>query len=294
MMSGPTLEANKSEPSGGASAKIGAVLPVGIRRGLIIGNSYAIALKDGLEDSDLSCRNDFSFLCAPGSELKIEVENGVIKPLSERAMVSTAQGLSNDAIRLKDYDLIVLAGLGVSASQCSRVYRSWRMAKHAESDRTALISRAALQAAVEGLLCQTISHRVAVQLRAWTETPIFVLPQPNPVQRLLTVERTTERLQETFEKWSLFSQDDVADDLYKIFIEAAEQAFNKVPAVFMEQPLTSRSGFFTRNEFQMKVRTSYDRNQQVENVVEDVTHMNADFGRLTIESLLAALSSANL
>ena len=261
------------------------------RRGLVIGNSYAIALKDGLEDSELPCRQDFSFLCAPGSELKVDVRDGVIRPTSERSMSFLAQGLPDGDMRIEDYDIFVLAGLNVSAGQTGRVYRSWRMAKHAPAGSVALISRPALRAAVEGLLRKTIAHRVAMQLRAWTAKPIVIVPQPNPIERLLTVERTTERLQETYERWSLYADSDMALELYDVFVEAAERAFGEIPATFREQPPSTRNGFFTRDDYQMKLRTTYDRSLQTPNAVEDVTHMNADFGRLTMELLWAEFSA---
>ncbi len=263
----------------------------GVRRGLIIGNSYAIALKDGLEDSDLPCREDFSFLCAPGSELQVDVVDGRIVPTAERAMTFLARDVPDGDMRLDDYDVFVLAGLGVSANQCGRVYRSWRLARHA-GERHALISRGALLAAIEGLLRLTISYKVASQLRAHTSKPIVIVPQPNPIERIKTVERTTDRLKETFEKWGLFFDEPLAEELYEAFLEAARRAFGEIPAAFMEQPASSRAGFFTRDEYQMKLRTTYDRSQQVPNTVEDVTHMNADFGRLTMEMLWADVGGA--
>ncbi|MDR4306253.1 hypothetical protein IHQ68_06435 [Chelatococcus sambhunathii] len=272
------------EPAGDKAA-------AGVRRGLIIGNSYAIALKDGLEDSDLPCREDFSFLCAPGSELAITVADGRIVPTSERAMTFMARGLSDGDMPLDDYDIFVLAGLGVGGSQCSRVYRSWRLAAHAD-ERHSPISRAVLRAALGGLLRQTISYRIAAQIRAHTDKPIVIVPQPNPIARIKTVEPTTDRLRENFDRWGLFFDEAVAEELYSAFLDAARGAFGEIPAAFMEQPPSTRSGFFTRDEYQMKLRTTYDRSLQVPNTTEDVTHMNADFGRPTMETLWADVGGA--
>jgi hypothetical protein len=261
-------------------------------RACFIGNSYVIALKDGLALAPSPLTGNVTFVCAPGSELRMRVEPQRIVPLAKRTMIAYADGITPGDVALSDYELFVVVGLGFGPGVCGRIYRHWRQAHHATGGRR-LISGAALTAAMTGLLKQSIAARIATQLRQHTARPIYLVPQPMVIGSLRGAVPTIPRTQEAIEAWKPMFDDTVAADLYGTYRRAAALAADELGATFLEQPPRTRQPVFTRDEYRLIHRHDFHNAPREKIEVEDYGHMNARFGREVIADLEAAVLPAN-
>lgn len=258
-------------------------------RACFIGNSYLVALKNGLDLEPSPLTGNVSFIFAPGSELQLTVDSESIVPTAQRAMISYASGVVSGEIKLADYDLFVVIGLGFGTGHCARMYRHWCLAKHMAGQRP--ISRAALAASITGMLKQTRAAAIVTQLRHHTARPIYLVPQPNPVGSLREAKPASVRATQTAEFWKPLFDDAVALELYEIYQGAANRAAHGLGALLLEQPADTRDPFFTREEYRLLSRDgkSFQQSGDKRVDIEDYGHMNAAFGRRIIAEIESAI-----
>lgn len=255
----------------------------------IIGNSHCNAIKHGAALTESPLSGNLTFIAAPGMDLRLEISENEIIPKSERNYVSYATGLDSSAIKITDYDTFVVTGLAMTVHQTLRLHeKGYRLFKYHEANRK-LISRSAFKAALSGLLNENPGIEVARELRIVTERPIFVSAQPIPVDKIRTFNSDVKQHSDVIERWRPTFDLNLARDLEEIFNETMREILEENKIEFLPQPDVTRGDFFTKNHFQLQHQLAFSSPGSKKNQIEDLVHMNADYGAAVLDQILLKL-----
>ncbi|WP_431304739.1 hypothetical protein [Sediminicoccus sp. BL-A-41-H5] len=155
---------------------------------ILIGNSHVVALKEAA-----AFPGCVSYFYAPGGNLReVVVEDGRLMGANERvqALLSARSAIPGrevqDHVVLADYDAFVVVGLGLSAKVVADAYATVRLWPHIERGKT-LVSEPCLEEILIGRIRRTGAFQLAKSLRLNVEKPIFVVPQPSPLEGFKTI-----------------------------------------------------------------------------------------------------------
>jgi hypothetical protein len=182
--------------------------------------------------------------------------------------------------RIADYDYFALFGLDLSpaiAVKFSENFRIWRANARVSDKR--LLSRPAFIESVAGQLRRTLAIVVATKLRAATERPIFVVPQPCPVEGVLAPLRgglfDLGKTSGKSIRWEAAAA--MGTELYRLFVRAAQTTVSSLGISFLEQPAETRTlGILTKETYRY-----FDPAKKV-----DYAHMNAEYGAAVLRHLV--------
>lgn len=246
----------------------------------VIGNSHLVAFQQGWQASpDVTQGHDVRFFALPAPEmLSLRVENGRLIPTTLRAaefLAATSDGAAY--IDLAAFDAFVLVGAHFFALPIVQLYDHHRLAAHAEADLP-LVSRSLLRHLARRSLMATGGHALLRLLRAASDKPILVLPEPlmaagirqHPVKGAAW---TTPHL----------------DFLMELYAEALAGLCTMMSARLVAQPReTVVDGAFSDTAYQKGARRLFGGREYTE-ADEDFRHMNAEFGAIMVREALQAL-----
>lgn len=230
-----------------------------------------------------------TFFGAVGNRFDSLVERqGVLE--SDREDVRTMMRITSGgqcAIRVADYDVFVLVGLGVGFLAAASLYR--RGSRWQDGLATPhLYSDACQRQALEDALAGSVALRLRERLARCTARPVLLLQEPYPsaAARGLPAFAHLARLHEAGGLPALQAR--YAATLDRL---CRERALRLVP----QHPATLESPGFTRAEFTRgaeKGDVKLLKDASTHHTEDNYRHMNADYGRLLVADLLAAIGGA--
>jgi hypothetical protein len=255
------------------------------------GNSYMIAIKDAIEESDSSLNGRVTFAGCYAGSFSLSVADDVVKT-GERFHLSFAEQTGPD-LRLSDYDAFLIVGLRLNFQHAARIYAKHRLWRHATADHY-IISEKALRSSIKEHLSRTIAVDLARTLRQHTDRPIFFIPQPNPNEALKSMPLATDQLKELHERWQVFFQDDVAIEVYSAFVRAAEAVADDLSAKFLPQPADTMTPVFTDNIYRVELKPKFEPDpRNVPPRDGDILHANPLFGHRVVKQIEPLLTVAS-
>ena len=252
------------------------------------GNSYMIAIKDAIEDSALN--GSVTFVGGPAGKWSVSVAGDAVKP-GPNALLFFAEGKGPD-ILLSDYDAFLIVGLRLSFQLATKIYRRHRLWHHAAKDHH-IISEKALHSAITDQLSQTLAVDLARSLRQHTDKPIFLIPQPNPIEEIKSLALTTDKLKDTYERWQVFFQDEIAIEGYSAFVRAAEAIATDLSAKFLPQPEDTMTPVFSNNLYRVELKPKYEPGDRIPRRPNDMLHLNPLFGHCVVKQIEPLLAVAS-
>ena len=247
-----------------------------------------ITIKEAIEDSSLN--GSVTFAGSYAGSFSISVADDVVK-LGPRFHVSLAEHKGPDVL-LSDYDAFLIVGLRLNFQQAAKIYTSHRLWQHATKDHY-IISESALHSAIKDELSLTLNINLARTLRQHTDKPIFLVPEPNPIEEIKSIPLTTDRLKKAHEHFQPVFQDKVGIEVYRAFVRAAEAVANDLSAKFLPQPADTLSPVFSDNLYRVESKPKFEQAPAHVPMEGDIWHLNSLFGRRVvkqIEPLLTAVS----
>ena len=255
-------------------------------RTCLIGNSHIVCLREALGTSLTPELGETTFVYSPGVTLgDIDVVDGRLTAAGNPDLARTiSRSGSPVEVAIGEFNRFVIVGLELSLGVCASVYGRFLpydryTLPRFDINAPQLISRGCMEAAVHGLIEQTGAMRVARKLRAATDRPIYVVPQPNPLEELKSVVPQTPRQKRAVTKWAPLFPEAITLEMYGLFLEQARKAAAPHQVTIVEQPPVTLSGGFTR--------AIYKRNKQ-----DDVRHTNAAFGQEILSTLARQVAAA--
>lgn len=254
------------------------------------GNSYMIAIKDAVEDSALN--GSVTFVGGTAGKWSVSVAGDVVEPGPD-ALLFFAEGKGPD-ILLSDYDAFLIIGLRLSLQVATKIYCRRRRLWHHAAKEHHIISEKALHSAIKDLLSHTLAVDLARSLRQHTDKPIFLIPQPNPIEEIKSLALTTDQLKETYERWQVFFQDEVGIEGYSAFVRAAEAVANDLSAKFLPQPEDTLTPVFTNNLYRVEFKPKYESDAYRRSPrANDMFHLNSIFGHRVVKQIEPLLTVAS-
>jgi hypothetical protein len=221
----------------------------------VIGNSHVGALKLGCSDGDVT------FFASHARTLRtLYPKDGCLvsdQPDVRKWLAFTSGG--QDSIRVADYDAFLIAGCGLGLPTLGMMYETHRLSKHATGGEQ-IISAAALEQAVAGLVRYSLATRVADLVRQLTDAPIAILPDPLPAPWIV----------QKHQPW--LADEDIRRTLTTLYREQVVQ----IPHPVLEQPASTVDGDFTKEEFSRGSLKLLEYNRR--HAQDEPYHMNADYG----------------
>jgi hypothetical protein len=229
---------------------------------------------------------DVTFFGAPGKALgELQVRDGIVGTESARTTQLLQRVSGRDEFRIADFDYFALFGLGFSPSTVLTVFENFRVWRAGSKDaEKRLLSRPAFVESVAGQLRRSLAGTLGAKLRAETDRPIFIVPQPCPAEGVLVpssanVLELSEPIAE-FARWTTAVT--AATDLQRLFVRAAQTAASSLGMSLLPQPAeTLTSGIFTKE--------AYRYTSSVEKM--DYAHMNAEYGKVVLRHLISKYHS---
>ena len=249
----------------------------------LIGNSHLACLKQGWER--IRARHPhvaLTFFGAAGKAFKeLTLAGHALVPADDEMSAGfrwTSGGAAE--IRLDDFDCFVTVALGFNPQWIVNLARRFSYVDPRLSQTHRLVSRECFtQAITDGLLASSAA-RIARQIRLATQGKhIILLPQPCKSVAIMS----TETFQATYQGapegcWPLF------EDLWT---ESASAVAEVVGAEVLFQPVETLSHhIFTEHRFS-KDSVTLEEGLSNRHPDTDFGHMNADYGALLLQKLLA-------
>ena len=222
-----------------------------------------------------------------------EVVDGVLQSPDAAARRSVKRLCGREALRLADYDGVILTGLLFSIFNAAKHLRE--VACLAQPSVTAmedaaivgkvLVSTAMLRDMVEAGLAQTTAMVLARRIIAGCDTPVLIAAQPRPAV-------TTRDVHGQYETFRVL--DTAGDGAFvgRLFENRAAAVCARNGVIYVPQPRkTIVDGLFTADKF-MRGSVRLAKRLDIGHGREDVIHANAAYGALMLERSLGALQKA--
>ena len=249
----------------------------------VVGNSHVAALALGwreLEAERPGC--SLTFFAAPRTLINgLEPRGGDLvarDPDLRKSLVATSGGPPR--IVAADYDRFILCGMGFGLRRLMAIYTEYSSEEMAISPARQPVSDACFVAAVRGSLRGSGLVELAGKLRQLTDNPIDIIPEPNPSNEIYEIPSPVHA------GWNLASETDEREIIAALFEEAARDALPDLQVV--PTPPSSRFDVITSRAEFSRGSVRLTDNLDVAHGNDDVFHMNGKYGRIVLDSLLAA------
>ena len=254
----------------------------------IIGNSHLAAIKLGW--SSIASEHPGiqpTFFGSPRATLReLHWRGPVLAARTEpvrRSLRLTSGG--QHEIDPRQFDAVLLCGLGFGLRQAAKLYQSHRHLRLARPPAGIhLVSAACFQEALLGLMEQTVAVRLGRLIRQGCALPLLLLPTPMPSEDLLQSE-----MEDVIGWWKPVLQ---AGDEAALLAEHERACAALVPPfsrILPQAAETLASPMTTRRSFQQGgVHLTAGPSERPAEA--DATHMNAAYGAATLREALAALA----
>lgn len=245
----------------------------------MIGNSHIAAIKEGWEIVKADFPHlDVTFFGAPSGKMSgLGIFDGVLRPKPNREelqkfLTVTSQGKSQIE---GDYDAYLACGLGYSGSWIASLFRFHRTDPE-PVDKRQPISAECFQHAVDGYFRKKLCMLIVQKLRRITSQPIGIIPTPfesdhaeNPKVQFLRNSASLQLADDSFHAVSM-----------KIAQEYGIRFFFQ-PEETLAGPLQTKSIY---SHGSVRLSTSEKHGD------EEASHMNAQYGAITLRHVLDSLS----
>ena len=249
-------------------------------RTCLIGNSHIVCLKEAIDLDAPAELGDLTFVYSPGVNLgDMEVENGRLSAARHPMLADRmARKGSPTEVDLATFHRFVIMGVELSFGVCANIYGRFLPYERVSDERFGingpqLISQACMEAAISAQIQASGAMRLARLLRGATSKPIYVVPQPNPLEELKALVPKTARQKRSIAKWSPLFPMPVTTEMYGVFTRLSHAAVASNGTTLVEQPPHTLSDGFTRS--------IYKRAKE-----DDVRHTNLAFGKEVLRALL--------
>jgi len=254
------------------------------------GNSFMITIMEAIRASSLN--GSVTFAGAWAGSFSISVADDVVK-LGPGFHVSFAEHKGPD-ILLSDYDAFLIVGLRFNFQQAAKIYTRHRLWQHATRDHY-IISEKALHSSIKDQLSLTLAVDIARSLRQHTDKPIFLIPEPNPIEEIKSIPLTTDRLKKAHEHFQGVFQDEVGIEVYSAFVRAAEAVANDLSAKFLPQPADTLTPVFSDNLYRVEFKPKFAPVPGITRppMEGDIWHLNSVFGHRVMKQIEPLLTAAS-
>jgi len=253
-----------------------------VKRACIIGNSHLACLKLGWENArSRHAGIDFSFFGSPGLGFQdMELAGAALVPTNSGLAADMQWTAGHKEIALDHYDAFVLVALQFAPTRVSQVARQFSYVDACLDPRKRLVSRACFEQAISDGLQSSIAISLSKTIRSASGRPVFLLPQPH----VSAAWRETPAFRGGFHE----SPDGCWPLLASVWKDCASRIAREAGAVVLFQPQeTIEDSFFTRDIYSrdsVMLAEGYSRRHPD----DDFVHMNAAYGELLVEALIAA------
>jgi hypothetical protein len=236
-----------------------------------IGNSHVGCLRRALPLPEGGPRQA-AFAFAPRLQLAdAAIVDGSLEGTGLRTAFWPARRDAVQRVRLDDYDVHVMVGLGLAPYDVARIYERHRLLRHATKD-LAVLSPDCLRSAARCIVEATLAVRMARAVKAQTAGPVFIMAQPALSERVLTASSTPE-LKRRPDLGLILGDAELGTFLHGVFVEAVEAALEGTGVRFIDQPEETRRHGLTRSEY------GHD------GIPDDVQHGGARYGAVMLRQL---------
>lgn len=249
----------------------------------IIGNSHLAAWKLGWDRLRGDAKAfDVTFFGSPRNTMHALAarDDRLVPGLPElqASLVFTSGGKSE--IVAADYDCFCLVGLGYGARWLVDLHRDHRAESHAcRTGGFTHVSDACFEAAIRDTFSDMLALRTQRKLREITDAPVFLAPHPMPSLDILSSEDPGEA------HWRVVAES--GDDRPLVELMDRINSGWKGLRVLPQPADTLARPLFTQPRFSVgSVRLS--EGFQHKHPESDHFHMNADYGAICMEALMAA------
>ena len=249
-----------------------------------------ITIKEAIEGSALN--GSVTFAGCYAGKFSISVAGDVVK-LGPDFHLSFAEHKGPD-ILLSDYDAFLIVGLRLSFQHAAKIYTRHRLWQHAAEDHY-IISEKALHSSIKDQLSLTLAVDLARSLRQHTDKPIFLIPEPNPIEEIKSIPLTTDRLKRAHEHFQVVFQDEVGIEVYNAFVRAAEAVANDLSAKFLPQPADTLTPVFSDNLYRVEFKPKFAPLPGITRppMEGDIFHLNSVFGHRVLKQIEPLLTVAS-
>ncbi len=259
----------------------------------IFGNSHIAALKEAHTESGVRWPGlDIRFVGAhEGLLLQTEITGGVLRPTSDAARDAFARLNRRTTVDLTAFDAFAITG-AASAEAVLQVWRGMRTTAlpsvAASADLmaelwTLVSTRLAVASTIE-VLARRTGPRLAAMLRAASDRPLLLIPQPRPSARSLSgTEATTVSLRRATAAGDAPGVAGWMDAAGAALAARHGALYLPQPAPTLASPLSSRADLMHGGPR----LTARMHERQPEG---DLRHANAGYGALILDQIATALA----
>lgn len=256
----------------------------------VIGNSHAAMILSAHKSQPDMCQ--LTVFARPSMEDgDIVLEGTILRPNSAEFAERLAELGTPAVVDLRDFDAIVFTGMTASMFTASQFLQAhmiygWpatqSILEQSGPAARQVLSLSAYQVALAAIVAQSQTGRLCALLAKQDIAPVFVIPQPYPSVRVLSLKGKSpilKRLQRD-EEGTL-----VAAELERMH----HHIFDPMPGIeYLPQPEeTIEHGFLTRSGYNRNaVRLNVDMRQSR----NDILHTNAAYGKLYLDKILSAIN----
>lgn len=244
----------------------------------MVGNSHLAAYKLAWENIRAAHPGlDITFFGSPTTSMRaLAVENGALVPRTEILRENLAWTSEGSASIAGDFDAYVMIGMGFSFVHLMAILRTHRPASiFRATDAQQLISEDALSSFMTATLGNCTGLSVVDKLRQITHAPIVYAPNPFPATGVL---RDPD--------YEYYSYPETRSAIFAFYRQSRSELVRRGCFVFNQPDETVKDEMFTRDKFTqgaIKLKRGM-KSVQKEN---DYFHMNAEFGRVSMEKLIS-------
>ncbi len=254
-----------------------------------------VCLKEAYDLSPQLIQGELHWLYAPGRSLStLKVRDGKLKTDDPKALALIRDRNVSIDVDLDRHDAFVVVGLGLSPRICAEIYRYARPFRHSTSDFE-LVSEACFRSILGRAISSTTAFSICKMLREHSKKPIYIVPQPAPLEVLETwtmpqkprgreprakIWARFQRYADLLEVYRPFIDEEAGPFAMELFEKALETSSHRWGVNPIAQPKDTLHKALTKSCY---VRDKGSR-------ALDVVHTNSDFGAKILQQLSDALS----
>lgn len=261
-----------------------------MKKGLVIGNSHvAMIAKSWRDGSGHFTDIDLDFFAQPGDGPKGIEFDGTVMQVTDPALWKFLQTTGMiSGVDLADYDFLVVVACGLSIYPVAGLLRKvhvwgWPscdqiMKKGFGISDAHLISTECLNTTLHDILANTLGAKLVTELRRRTTTPIFIVAQPLPSERLSSSKDKGQNLRK-------IEQNRNNAQAYKAFESALNSVFSPIKntTVIFQPKETIIRDLYTGSDFTTGAVRLHDLNKT--QAPKDTLHANHHYGALILDKL---------
>lgn len=257
----------------------------------ILGNSHVACVREALAQSSARRPVTFELFAAHADGLDdLVIRDGKAAASTEKLVQTFSRLSMRGRFGLDEFDAFVIVGCEASIFRvvlATNKVMCWHMPSLQRAPKSLgkrqLVSEPCFRQVVVDALCDTVGHRLVRDIRANTDAPIFLCPQPRPGTAALGEGSRFPRI-------AAAARTGDAVFVSRVFEDALDSAFGSYAAVLHQPPETITAEICTGNEHtEGSLRLAARR---IEHGETDVIHANPRYGALVLDQITQAVTDA--